>query len=204
MKRYLTCLIVFAALALSPIGSAWAQNVPAEVTDVHDHPLEGVELTVSGNGSTTGPTDTNGKTQIILPQGVGPGDTIVLVLKRAKQPNLMFYTPWEGRATVPNRPGYIPIVLGIRGDKTALNNPEVVKEILSVINTKNDVDRSGAYFPGKAKKTRAHISEQAGFNVEQIHAAIKKLIGSSDDPKIQSMGHVYLKDYATTPKTLEM
>jgi hypothetical protein len=195
MKRYLTCSVPILVLSLFSQLPAWAQTVPAEVTDVQSHALGGVEFTVSGNGATTGPTDNFGKTQIILPQGTQAGDVIVLVLKHTKPPIYIFYSPWGGRAVVPKPSGFVAIVLGTRGDRAALQNPKVLAAAIVTINEKNDKFRATASFPARATETLRAVAEEGGFNPKDLDAAIKGFLTKTQDPSIQRLGKAYRTDY---------
>jgi hypothetical protein len=189
INRYLTySVFLLAACLLTGLQTA-AQMVPAEVTNVQDHGLSGVEFTVSGNGATTGPTDHFGKTQIILPQGTQTGDVIVLVLKQSKPPYI-FYSPWGGRAVVPKPSGFIAIVLGTRGDRAALRNPKVMASALVTINEKNDKLRASTSFPDKAGRTVSAVAEEGGFSPQDLDAAIKGFLAETPDPSIQKLGNV--------------
>src|ERR1019366_5196257 len=117
--------------------------VAVQVFDLHDRPLKNIVLSVGGNGSTTPPTDVAGKTQIILPEGTKPGDTVVLILVRAPSPNFILFSPWEGRAVVPNPQAFIAVVIGVRGDAAALRNTSVQASMLTA--AVSEAERQGLH-----------------------------------------------------------
>jgi hypothetical protein len=195
-----------------------AQSLPIEVLDVHDHPLKDSVLTAGGNGSTSSPSDIAGKTQILLPQGTKPGDSVVLILVRPGKPSMMF-SPWEGRATVPTPPGFVTVVVGPRGDLAALQNNEVLAAMLSSIVAKNDKfaqDYVNWGEPaGRAKDTARQqrilgtvyaatlqsVSNEAGFDAHTVDAALRGCV-KSDNPETTQLGEAYVRDYPRFPKEL--
>ena len=161
--------------------AAESQAIPIHVSDLRDRPITGAVLSAKNGGSTSAPSDIAGKTQVQLPQGLQVGDELALVLVRSKPTNLQFYSPWQGRATVPKPPGFIEVVLGVLGDIAALENPEVVASIAGEIDKLNK-SSSGEF--QELEMNRRIVSMMSGFKAEQIDSAVRRLAGDSKRWKI--------------------
>jgi hypothetical protein len=179
--------------------TARAQTVAIQVSDLQDRPIRGVVLSVSGNGSTSPATDIAGKTQIVAPAGTQPGDDVVLILVRKPAPNLIFFSPWEGRATVPKPQGFVGVVLGLRGDRTALANPKVVSSITAAINAENDSPGVVGTSQKERDETLKAVARKAGFEGVELDSAIRTTMINADDPKQRKQGETYVDDY---PKSI--
>lgn len=204
-------------LLMSPLLQA--QGLPIEVLDVHDHPLKSSVLTVGGNGSTSSPSDIAGKTQLLLPQGTKPGDSVVLILVRPGKPSMMF-SPWEGRTIVPTPPGFVTVVVGTQGNLAALQNNKVLAGMLSSIVVKNDriaqeqerwgeaAGKTGStseeqqrFFKMEQAATLQSVSNEAGFDAHTLDTALRDSV-KSDNPETKRLGNEYVHYYPTFPKEL--
>jgi hypothetical protein len=194
--------VSFFTILITFVGSvvARAQTVAIQVADLQDRPVQGVILSVGGNGSTSSATDVAGKTQIIVPAGTQPGDAVVLILVRKPAPNLIFFSPWEGRATVPKPQGFIGVVLGARGDRAALTNPKVVSSITAAINAENHSPRLGSPSQAERYETLKVVARKAGFQAAELDSTIRTTMIDADDPTQRKRGATYVEDYPTSIK----
>jgi hypothetical protein len=186
----LICTLAFAV-------HANAQTLALQVTDPNDVPMQDVVISVGGKGSTSPPTDLSGKTFANLPQGAQPGDDIWLVLVKANQNNLMMYSPWRGKTTVPKPQGFVAVVLAARGSLSVLQNKKVIWSLVSAVNERNEFYSGGA---GRApleykKKTLEVIAEEAGFSALQLDSAIRSVALVDDDPRHKKQKAVYMDAY---------
>lgn len=183
------------------LHSAASQTVALYVSNYRNSPIKDVILSTKVGGSTSAPTDIAGKTRVVLPPGIQPGDSLDLSLVSAPDKKMRIVSPWSGRATVPKSTGFIEIVLGVPGDQLALQDPRVVASWAKAIVLANDNDVS-AVGPSDAKrnKTLQTFSEKAGFTPEQIDSSIRKLAKSGDSGQ-QSAAMAYRSQYPEPPKT---
>src|SRR5262245_52817654 len=114
-------ILSISAMALIVCGLARAQEkyLHISVVDPRRKPIELVELTTSGKGS-TGVTDSNGKVTLRLAPETDSNTEIELVIGGAAK-NMVFISPWDGRVRVPpfsNASQHVvKIVLGERGNR---------------------------------------------------------------------------------------
>ena len=201
MARFLRSLMVLSLFSSPYIGPAKAQSVAVQVSDLHDRPMTGVVLSVSGNGSTGAATDVAGKTQIVLPQGTQPGDSVILILVQTIPKNLIFFSPWEGRAIVPKPQGFIGVVLGARGDTAALKNSRFLVSITATITSLNRENEPG--FWSLKYRTFRTFSEQAGFKPDVLDNSIREFLSQTNDPSLRKLAKDYRADYPK-PMAYEM
>jgi hypothetical protein len=178
---------------------AVSQSVAIYVSDYHDKPISGTILSTKGGGSTSPPTDISGKTRIVVPSSLQPGDELQLSLVRAPVHTMRIVAPWQGGAIVPRSSGFIQVVLGVPGDKWALRDPRVVSSWALAIVQKSEAP---SLLPPeqKRKETLVTFAKQAGFTPEQIDSAIRALADVNDPYQRHAVG-LYLDEYPTAPKT---
>ena len=201
MRRHFSPLLFSGLLVLLAFPrSAASQTVALYVSNYRNSPIQGVILSTKSDGSTSAPTDVAGKTRVVLPSGIQPGDSLDLSLVSAPDKKMRIVSPWSGRATVPKSTGFIDIVLGVPGDQLALKDPRVVASWANAIVLANENDTTLAG-PSDAKrsKTLRTFSEKAGFAPEQIDSSIRKL-ANSGDPGQHSAATAYLSQYPEPPK----
>src|ERR1700687_2431813 len=194
-RRFLSLVAGLGGLVLLSGRSAEGQSVAVQVSAVQSRPIKGAVLSVSGNGSTSSPTDVAGKAQLILPQGTQPGDSIVLVLVRANPRNLMFFSPWHGLAVVPKPPGFIGVVLGARGDIKALDNSTVVVSFATALTWLNEQDTASESDWSMKYSTLSRLSGEVGFKPEQVDEAIRWGLVDTKDPDLRKIAVSYLAYY---------
>jgi hypothetical protein len=178
---------------------AVSQSVALYVSDYHDKPISGTILGTKGAGATSPPTDISGKTRIVVPSTIQPGDDLELSLVRAPVRTMRIVAPWQGRAVVPKSSGFVQVVLGVPGDKWALRDPRVVSSWAEAI-AREDEAPSLLSPDQKRKETLATFAKQAGFTPGQIDSAIRAL-ADVNDPYQRHAVDLYLGEYPTAPKT---
>ena len=99
---------------------------------------------------------------------------------------------------MPNAEGFIDVVVGERGDMTALNNLKVSGAILGEIDRLNE-DLPVGKGPSSADKYRALIrqktAEQLGVGTAAVDEAIRNLARKTTDPHQREMAKRYKEDY---------
>jgi hypothetical protein len=92
---------MFCGLA-AQLGTAQDHVLIVQVVDPRDRPIAGVVLSTKGEGSVGQPTDISGKTRIRLTSQTRPGTLVSLVIVKVLDGrDLVFNSPWDGRARVP-------------------------------------------------------------------------------------------------------
>lgn len=190
---FLSLSVLFLVGNCVPVVS---QTVAIYVSDYHSSPIQGTILSTKGNGSTSPPTDIAGKTKIVMPSEVQPGDELSLTLVHAPVKTMQIMSPWQGRATVPKSTGFIEVVLGVPGDKVALQDPRVVSTWAQAIVRKND--QSGFVVDAPTRNLK-DFAKQVGFTPNEIDSAIRSL-GTSDDETKRSKAAMYVNQYPSAPK----
>jgi len=195
-------IIVLGLLFLTLGAPVRGQTIAVQVSDVENHPLPGVVLSVA-NGSTGAATDVAVKTQLIPPNGIQPGDPILLILVSGTK--LVFFSPWHGHALTPTPKGFIAVVLGALGNIKALNNRRVVVSMMAAVNQRNDAHRAEWWsFSGPSSiitdRTLNSVAKDSGFSASQVDGAIRTFLkdpGDIQDATVQKLGAAYLADYPT-------
>jgi hypothetical protein len=113
---------------------------------------------------------------------------------KIKPPNFRFLSPWRGRAIVPKPTGFLDIVLGVIGEKAALENPKVVSSLAAEIHRQNELAPDDLE---ERKRTLQTVSREAGFSAADLDSAIRTM---ESDPKQRKFVEAYEKDYPNAPK----
>jgi hypothetical protein len=106
-----------------------------QVVDTRDRPIAGVVLSTKGEGAVGQPTDISGKTRIKLAPQTRPGTLVSLLLVKVMDGrDLVFNSPWDGRARVPpfesESENFVPVVLIARGERERLVSVSALKDSL--------------------------------------------------------------------------
>jgi hypothetical protein len=201
VHRHRAFLLLIDALMLASCSLlADSQTIAIQVSNPQDRPIRGAILGTKGNGSTSSPTDVAGKTQIVPEQGTHAGDVLFLILVSAPLKNPQIFSPWEGRAVVPNPQGFIDVIVGEHGDRAVLRNSKVTWAILAAIDNLNatagwGTGRNSKYFDYQVARRR--IASDSGFEPAEVDAAIRSLAEETTDKHQRKVAKRYLEDYPT-------
>jgi hypothetical protein len=129
--------IVAAVLPLisAPILLAQDRTLVVQVIDTRDRPIAGVVLSTKGEGAVGQPTDISGKTKIRLAPQTRSGSWVSLLLVKVMDGrDLVFNSPWDGRARVPpfesESENFVPVVLIPRSERERLVSVSALKDSL--------------------------------------------------------------------------
>lgn len=189
MRRYFTCLLIGVALCHCSIALAQGQIVALQVSDYHSQPIPATIISGKGPGtSTSQPTDIAGKTQIVIPSLLQPGDPLPLILVRAPNPQMKMMSPFEGRATIPRPPGFVEVILGVPGDPWLLRDKRVVWSLTSAIVQLNAVSN-------QREANLEQVALYAGYTPNELNQKIRSLASTDVDSSHQAVAAAYLREY---------
>jgi hypothetical protein len=188
-----TCLVALLSWVSLLVAPASAKSVISlQVSDYRDRPIMGVVLSVRNNGSLSHPTDVAGKTEIIIPQKIQPGERIALLLVAVPSKDLQFLAPWEGRATVPQPTDSIEVVLGKVGDPVVLTNSRVLASLAESVNSNGDASPVENFSVERSLNALKRIADTLIIDPSTIDSAIRNWAKSSKDSKLNDTKSKYL------------
>jgi len=188
------------ALCLVPVSLAEQGVLVIHVSDTQKRPISGVQLATEGDGSVGAPTDVAGKTRIRLAPQTRPQSWVTLQIVKSLR-DLVFISPWDGRAQVPpfenESDNYARIVLAARGDRALLENKSAVLALAARFNASVAPTRSNQ--SGSDDKRRAaltEVSKDYGLQPVDVDHAIRSLGEKSPNSYEKGVTALYAKDYS--------
>jgi len=175
------------------------------VSDPQKDSLSGVQLSAKGQGTTSTPTGTDGKTRIRLAAETRPGDWVSLVIVRPA--GLVFISPWDSRARVPpfenEADNFVPVVLLERGTKLALQSDEVLKALAERLVSATPL-RSQDEEVSEAERAEVldEIAAEFGLEAEDIDQALRAWGEKAQDPYLKGLAALYEERYAEASSLL--
>lgn len=105
-----------------------------QVVDTQGAPVAGVVLSTKADGQVANPTDIAGKTHIRLTSQFHPGSWVSLALVKVLDGrNLVFVSPWDGRARVPapdEADNFVEVVLTRFEERLRLQSRNTLRDSL--------------------------------------------------------------------------
>ena len=175
----------------------WWQPARAEegilvlrVADAHYHPVDGLVLSTQGDGSTSPPTDTAGKTRLRLAPQTKSGQWVSLSLQIARQPSgveWVMISPWDWRARVPafenENENFVPIVVVKKADRAMLESGDALRAITASLLAAQS-PKAGEKELSEAQRQQV-LGEQAarfGLSPQEVDQAIRACGEKASDP----------------------
>jgi hypothetical protein len=170
-------LIPLAVCGMSYVGEVEDHFLSIVVFDMQDKPIKGVTVNVRGDG-TSGITDDEGKTRIVLAPQTQPGSEVALYIVSAPK-DLEFISPMNKMVRVPPfenaSQNSVEIVLAERGSRRLLADSKALTAITASINSANVRNTvSGTPSEKQRVETLGTVAQTFGFSPKELDAAIRE------------------------------
>jgi hypothetical protein len=185
--------IMLSVLAIA--GRAEQGVLVLHVGNPEGQPLQGVQLSTLGDGSSGPPTDRAGKSRIRLAPQTRPGDWVSLQIARAPR-ELAFISPWDGRVRVPpfenESDNFAPVVLAARGDRALLETGKALAALAAKINAAVMTEKPNLATPEEIRRQALNeVAELFGLDRDDLDRALQRLAKVSADPYERGMSALY-------------
>lgn len=154
-------------------NSVYAQRprLHVVVVNLEKRPIAGVSLSIKGSNVTSELTDKMGRTQLQIPSGVLPGETICLRMSHGPK-GMLVISPLDGCVVIPlpknSSPFVVSIVLSRHGDASVL---------------REDLERSKREFVAAATRVSRELYSLGKYK-EAVKSYREALTIHNDDPEI--------------------
>jgi tetratricopeptide (TPR) repeat protein len=189
----------------------WAEAgiLVVTVKDVHNRPVAGLKIGVSGDGGSA-ITDDNGKARIPLASQNKPNDSVSLQVQQSPPgKNLVMVSPWDSRILVPSfenkSENFVLIIVAESGDRAALENGSFLAALTAKIakaNTLKGVDRDGRQ-EDDSKTNLGAVAKQYGLDPQELDKAIRAWGQKTTDPYEAGLAALYEKHYPAASTQLQ-
>jgi tetratricopeptide (TPR) repeat protein len=201
--RHRSKIAILPALVLCLTSAlTWAESgiLVVHVKDVHEHPIAGIQIGVTGDGGSA-TTGDDGKARIPLAKQTKENDRVRLqILPSGRGKNFVMVSPWEYETRVPpfanESINFAEITVVQRGDREALVSGTLMKALVEQINKASAPKTADKQAPPEDPKTHlAAVAKQYGLAPDDLDQAIRAWGAKTSDPYEAGLAALYERNY---------